>query len=49
MEHESNDFRHVLEFMEVNPQDLIKVPGSLNRHFSKSHGFLSVVRLEFGQ
>ena len=25
MEHESNDFRHVLEFMEVNPRELIKV------------------------
>ena len=31
MEHESNDFRHVLEFMEVNPRELIKVLDLRNR------------------
>ena len=31
MEHESNDFRNVLEFMEVNPRELIKVSGSLDQ------------------
>ena len=30
MEHESNDFRHVLEFMEVNPRELIKVMAPTN-------------------
>ena len=49
MEHESNDFRHVLEFMEVNPQDLIKVPGSLNRYFFNGLGYLIGGQLEFRQ